>query len=229
MNSRTPSLRLSTLVQFIGALLLSHSLAFPLHSATLYKWVDESGAIRYSDTLPTEQAKKGFQQIAPDGRIIVTREAAKSREELQRERREKKQREEEMRIKAEELARAVALKEHTDNVLLMTFTDETEIIEAKNERLAVIDSVIQLLHKNIATEQNKLKAEEQIAKQQYTDQNKPIPGGQAQKIEYFIEKVLSKQHLLELKLEERERVKQQYISDLMRFRELKKQKAQDAN
>ena len=195
-------------------------LASSAYCAPLYKWVDEDGSIRYSDNLPSSQTQKRFQTLSPEGRLLSTKEAPKSPAELQRERDEKKRIEDEARIKAEVEARLVAAQEHHDNVLLMTFTDEKEIIEAQNERLAVIDSVIQLLGKNITTEQEKLQREERIAKQTYTDKNIEIPGGQAQKIEYFTEKLLSKQQSLDLKLQERDRVKQQYTTDLIRYREL---------
>ena len=199
-----------------------------LYAASLYKWVEEDGQIRYSDTLPSHQSNKRFQKIAPDGRVLITKEAAKSREELQRERDEKQRLELEMQIKAEKEAREVALQEHHDNVLLMTFTNEDEILEAQNERLAVIDSVINLLQKNIETEMGKLEAEEKTAKRRFTDKGLEIPGGQAQKIEYHTEKVLTKQQHLSLKMDERERVKQQYVTDLIRYRELKQKQKEKA-
>jgi len=116
------------------------------------------------------------------------------------------------------------LKEHHDNVLLMTFTNETEIVSAQNERIEVIDSVINLLRKNILLEQEKLEQQEKQVKQAYTDKGKEVPGGYAQKIEYSINKILSTQQQLDLKIKERDSVKQQYIEDLIRYRELIKLK-----
>lgn len=227
MISRTLPFRLTVPVQFIISLLISQLLVLPVYSAALYKWVDKDGNIRYSDKLPPDQSSKRFQTISPTGRVLSTREASKSPAQLRAERAEKKRLEEDARIKAEVEAKLSAEQAHHDNVLLMTFTNEKEILEAQDERLAVIDSVIKLLHKNILTEQEKLLKEENLAKKLYLNKNLPVPGGQAQKIEYFTEKVLSKQQLLNVKLEEREKVKQQYIQDLLRYRELlelKKQK-----
>jgi len=216
------------MIAITGGVLLCQLFAGGLYAASLYKWVEEDGQIRYSDTLPSHQSNKRFQKIAPDGRVLITKEAAKSREELQRERDEKQRLELEMQIKAEKEAREVALQEHHDNVLLMTFTNEDEILEAQNERLAVIDSVINLLQKNIETEMGKLEAEEKTAKRRFTDKGLEIPGGQAQKIEYHTEKVLTKQQHLSLKMDERERVKQQYVTDLIRYRELKQKQKEKA-
>lgn len=195
-------------------------------AAPLYKWSDDDGQIRYSDTLPVDRSKEGFQTITPEGRILTTKEKSKTPEEKRRERAAKAKQQEELKLQAEKEARLAAIKEHHDNVLLMTFTNEEEINIAQQERLAVIDSVISLLRKNIKTEQEKLKKEEDKAKRLYLDNNQEIPGGQAQKIEYFTEKVLTKQQHLSLKIAEREKVKQQYAMDLIRYRKLIKQKQQ---
>lgn len=195
-------------------------ISFPVSSSSLYKWIDENGEVRYSDNLPSDQTKKGFQTITPDGRVLTIKEKAKPPQQIREERAAKKRLAEESRIQAEVNARLSAMQEHHDNVLLMTFTNENEILEAENERLAVIDSVIQLLKKNVITEQEKLKVEEDRAKRLYRDKNIPVPGGQAQKIEYFTDKVLSKQQHLSQKIAERKKVKQQYVKDLIRYREL---------
>ncbi len=189
-------------------------------AGTLYKWIDENGKIRYSDTLPAKQAKKSFQTIAPDGTVISTKEESKSPAETKQERAEKRRQAEKEKRIAEKKAEEEAIRQHHDNVLLMTFTDEKEIILAQDERLSVIDSVISLLKKNIITEQGKLDSEKNKAQKSYLDKNLPVPGGLAQKIEYFTEKVTTKIQHLKLKLIEREKVQQQYTKDLNRFREL---------
>lgn len=192
----------------------------PTTHAELFKWVDEDGVIRYSDHLPVDQATKRHQTLSTDGRVVGIKEAAIPPEQRARERAEKKRLEKEARLNAESAARQKALKDHHDNVLLMTFTNEEEIIEAQNERIDVIDSVINLLRKNIKSEQKKLEALEIKAQQTYTDHDREIPGGLAQNIEYFGEKILGIQQQLGLKLDERDRVKQQYANDLVRYRTL---------
>ncbi len=202
----------------IPTLLLLMAKYQPAPAASLYKWIDENGEIRYSDQLPADQSRKRHQKLTSDGRIVETTEAAKSAEQLALEKEEKKrQEEEEKRLKQEK-----AIKDHHDNVLLMTFSNETEILEAQNERLDVIDSVIKLLRKNIANEQEKLTQQEKRANQLYTQKGQDVPGGMAQNIEYSVEKILGIQRQLGLKLEERGKIKQQYVNDLLRYRELTK-------
>ena len=227
MISRVASVKPASILCYSYCFIFSLFLAMPAYSAQLYKWVDDDGVIRYSDSLPTVQSKKKFQVVTPDGRVLSTQEAAQSPEQIREERAAKNRVADEMRIKAEVDARLAARQEHHDNVLLMTFTNENEILAAQDERLSVIDSVIKLLKRNIETEQGKLLVEEKRAKTLYLDKNRTIPGGQAQKIEYFTEKVLNKQQHLSLKFKERAKIKQQYVQDLIRYRELtalKKQK-----
>ncbi len=227
MISRVLSVRPTSILYCSYCLILSQLLAIPAYSAQLYRWIDEDGLIRYSDNISSVQSKKAFQIVTPDGRVISTQQAAKSPEQAREERATKNRQAEEMKIKAEVDARLASMQAHHDNVLLMTFTNEGEILVAQEERLSIIDSVIKLLKKNIQTEQGKLLVEEKRAKSLYLDKNLTIPGGQAQKIEYFTEKILAKQQQLGLKIDERGKVKQQYIKDLIRYRELtslKKQK-----
>ncbi len=190
-------------------------------AAKLYKYVDEDGNIRYSDRLTVEQSKQRHQTLTPDGRVIETKEKPLS----DAERAEIEQQKERERIEAEKQARIKAEKEHYDRVLMMTFNSEDEILEAQQERIDVIDSVIQLLNKNIKIEQDKLQELEQRAQTQFISKDKAVPGGLAQNIEYFHEKILNKQKQLELKIEEKSRIKQQYAKDLLRYRELSGQQS----
>ncbi len=211
--------RLSTLTLYFGLLV-----QFPSYSAGLYKWIDEDGTIRYSDTLSAQQKRKKFQTLSGEGRILKTKEAEKTAAQKKQERAEAKRLKKEADLLAKNEEKQRKLKEHHDNVLLMTFTNETEIVSAQNERIDVIDSVINLLRKNMLLEQEKLEQQENQVKQAYTDKGKEVPGGYAQKIEYSINKILSTQQQLDLKIKERDSVNQQYIEDLIRYRELIKLK-----
>ena len=203
------------------------SMPFAAWSAKLYKWIDENGNIRYSDRLPADQSKKRFQTLAPDGRVLQTKEEAKSPEQLRQEREEKQRQEEEARRIEAEKRRIQAEKDHHDRVLMMTFTSEDEIVEAQNERLEVIDSVIRLLQRDIKQEEDKLERLHQSAQRNYLDKGREVPGGLAQNIEYSSDKILSKQRQLQLKFDERERIKEQYANDLVRYRELSQQQKND--
>jgi hypothetical protein len=194
-------------------------------AAALYKWIDEDGQIRYSDRLPAAQVKKKHQQLNSQGVVVGTTEAAKSEEELAAEAEAKRKAEEQ----AAEDARLKQIQYEKDQVLLLTFSSEKEMELARDDRLEVLDSVIRLITKSITSTQETLAELETSADQNYTSKGKDIPGGLAQKIEHFSRKIESRTDQLLLKVEEKDRINQQFELDLARFRELKSQSSSAHN
>lgn len=196
-----------------------------IEAAALYKWIDEDGQIRYSDRLPAAQVKKKHQQLNSQGVVVGTTEAAKSEEELAAEAEAKRKAEEQ----AAEEARLKQIQYEKDQVLLLTFSSEKEMELARDDRLEVLDSVIRLITKSITSTQETLAELETSADQNYTSKGKDIPGGLAQKIEHFSRKIESRTDQLLLKVEEKDRINQQFELDLARFRELKSQSSSAHN
>ena len=186
-------------------------------AATLYNWIDENGQIRYSDRLPPKQAKKKHQQLNRQGVVISTTEEARSEEELAAEAEAKRKQEE----ADAETARLKEIQDKKDQVLLLTFSSEEELGLARDNRIDVLDSVIRLINKSIATSQEKLDRLEASAATNFTSQGKEIPGGMAQKIEEFTRKIENRSAQLEQKMTEKEKINEQYELDLARYRELK--------
>ena len=186
-------------------------------AGALYKWVDEDGNIRYSDQLPPAQSGKKHQKLNASGVVVTTREAAKSDEELAAEAEAQRIAEE----KAAEEARLKKIQDHQDQVLLMTFSSEEELQLARENRLAVLNSVIQLINSSIETTQQKLFELQDSADRNFLSQGKEVPGGLAQKIEFFTRKVETRTQQLELKLGEKAKINEKYDTDLARYRELK--------
>ena len=202
-------------------------LAAPARSATLYKWVDEKGEVRYSDQLPAGQAGKGFEKLTTEGFVVEKKAPEMTPEEKRRARIEARIRAIEEKRRAEEEARKRAEQEHQDTVLMMTYSNEDEIREAKDERLEVVAAVIKLLKRNIEDEQQKLESLKKEAREKYSDKGQEVPGGLAQKIEYSSDKILSKQTQLLLKYDELDRINEQFVKDLTRYRELKQQQLEE--
>lgn len=186
-------------------------------AGALYKWIDENGQIRYSDRLPPSQVKKKHQQLNSQGVVLTTKEAAKTDEELAAEA-------EAARKLEEENARLAKIKEaqdKKDRVLLLTFSSEEELGIARDNRLDVLDSVIQLIKKSINTTQQQLDELRGNADARYLSKGKEVPGGLAQKIEHFTRKLENRNAQLASKLAEQDKINQQYEKDVARFRELK--------
>ena len=206
------------------ALLLTAALCLaqgPAAAAALYKWIDEDGNVRYSDRLPAAQSKKKHHQMNKQGLVVSTTEEARTEEELAAEAEAKRKKEAE----DAEAARLREIQYKKDQVLLLTFSSEEELGIARNNRIDVIDSVIRLINKSIASTQEKLDQLQTHAEATFTSQGKEVPGGLAQKIEHFTRKIDNRYAQLALKIEEKNKINQQYELDLARFRELKTDEA----
>ncbi len=190
--------------------------ATPAGAAKLYKWVDENGNIRYSDQIPPNQVKHGHTELNSQGVVMSKQEKAKTEAELAAE--AKARREEEAR--AAEAARLKRVQDQKDQVLLMTFSSEEELELARQDRIEVLESVIQLIHNSIESTQEKLGELQKSADANYLSQGKEVPGGLAQKIEHFERKIETRNVQLEQKLAEKAKINKKYQLDLARFREL---------
>lgn len=191
-------------------------------AATLYKWVDENGEIRYSDRIPPGQVKYKRQMLNEHGVVIETREAAKTAEELEADKEAKRIREAELaeqrRLKAEQAKH--------DRVLLLTFSSEEEMMSVRDNRIEVIDSVIRLIESSILSTEERLINLENNADDLYISKGKEVPGGLAQNIEFFTRKIINRKEQLRLKEEEKKKIDQQFDDDLNRYRWLKSQAKQ---
>lgn len=204
----------------IGA--ITYAISTSVCAVNLYKWVDENGDIRYSDRLPPGQVKYKREMLNEHGIVIETREAAKTREELEVEKEARRIREAEMA----EQRRLIEEQNKHDRVLLLTFSSEEEMISVRDNRIEVIDSVIRLIESSIlATEKRLIKLENE-ADEKYVLKGKEIPGGLAQNIEFFTNKLENRQQQLLLKQEERRKIDQQFDEDLDRYRFLKSEAKQ---
>jgi hypothetical protein len=186
-------------------------------AGALYKWVDENGAVRYSDQLPPEQSAKGHQQLNSQGLVLTTKEAAKTTGETAVEAEalrkiEKQQREE---------ARLQAIQDQQDRVLLLTFSSGEEIEHARENRIEVLDSVIRLIQNSIEGTQSQLDELTNHAHMAYTSKDKEVPGGLAQKIEHFQRKIESRSAQLESKKADKAKIGEKYNQDLERFQLLR--------
>jgi hypothetical protein len=207
-STRLPDLLLAMLLCAVSSASMAGS---------LYKWVDEDGAVRYSDQLPPDQSRKKHQQLNSQGVVLSTKDAARSTEEIAIEAESKRKLEEQQR----EEARIKSIQDKKDRVLLLSFSSEEELELARNNRMQVIDSVIHLITNSIETTQGKLDKLSNRAEQAYISKGQDVPGGLAQKIEHFERKVESRDAQLKLKAAEKEKIRLKYDFDLERFRLLK--------
>jgi hypothetical protein len=115
----------------------------------LYRWVDEAGAVHYTDTLPPTQAGRGFDEIDDRGVVVGTTDPAKTPEEIRRDAEVQKSRDAVDRAKKQ---RVVA-----DRALLQAYRSVDEMVTARDGRIAPVDAMIQVLRSNIRRQQDSLR------------------------------------------------------------------------
>lgn len=202
----------------IGILLCAGSAS--VSAATLYKWIDQNGEVRYSDQLPPEQIRLKHQRLNNQGVVVGTKEAAKTSEQLAAEAEAR----EALEAQQAEDKRLKDIQDKKDRVLLLTFSSEDEMGAVHANRIDVIDSVISLISKSIASNEVRLIGLEDAADLNYISKGKEVPGGLAQNIEHFTRKIANRKEQLRLKELEKYQLNEQFDADLARYRLLKSTK-----
>lgn len=180
-------------------------------AAALYKWTDDNGDVRYTDQPPT---KKAYEAFNSNGVVIESADAPKTEKELA----DEKKANEVAQKKLEEEKRIKKIQDAKDRVLLMTFSSEEELGLVRDNRIEVIDSVIRLIEKSIETTKERLARLETNADTLYLSKGLDVPGGLAQNIEHFSNKLDNRRDQQLLKQFEKDKINQQFVQDLERYR-----------
>ena len=133
-DSSGQSRAISRLMIAVAAALLVSTPA--LHAGKLYKWIDESGQVRYGDRVPPEYAKRRNETLNSQGIVVETKAAQKTKEQLAEEQRVAALQAAEERRKSEQARK--------DRILLDTFTNEDEMILTRDGKLEAIEAVIRV-------------------------------------------------------------------------------------
>lgn len=183
------------------------------NAAKLYKWVDEEGNVYFSDKKPPEHAKAAHSELDKQGMEVKRVEAAKTPEEMEKERELKRLRAEQERLIKEQEAK--------DRVLLRTFRTEDDILMARNGKLAAIDVIIQVARSNIRRMKIKL-GEMQNNAANLERQGKPFPKNLLKNIEGTRNQLKDGYRSIIKEEQKKEQIWEKYAQDVARFRSLKK-------
>ncbi|WP_347257958.1 DUF4124 domain-containing protein [Methylocaldum sp.] len=123
--------------------------------AATYRWVDEKGAVHYSDRVPPEEAKHRRSKLDAQGHEVEVLEGAKSPEQIEGENQLKQLRLDQERILAGQRDRDLAL--------LRTYRSEEEINLALQGKLNMLDSLIKVTEANKQRQQALLDGQEKRA------------------------------------------------------------------
>ena len=180
--------------------------------AKMYKWVDENGQMHFGDKIPEKYLVKEHQELNEQGVVVKTKEAAKTREELEEARREEAERK---KIEAEQKRQA-----QRDRVLLDTYTTERDLIVAPDSRLEAVDSQINL-SKTILTESDKNIASLEKQIERIKASKREVPKDLYNRLEIEKKQVEVQNSNMENHLKRRKEISEQFNDYIERFKELK--------
>jgi len=204
--SITPHHILSSLI--ILPLLISTSTVF---AERTFRWVDEDGQVHYSDRVPPQHSKQERREINEQGRTLKIYEAPKTPE----------QKAEEQRLAIIEAARKKIAEKRLrhDRTLLATYSSDADMVQARDGRVASVESLIQLTHRRIKSMQKRLlKLTDEAA--EYERSGKKLPVGLQKQIANNRQQITQNENFVKDKGREIEDIRLQFDADINRFNEL---------
>jgi chromosome segregation ATPase len=145
---------LKSVIALLSSLLIAGSLIETARAET-FRWVDDKGAVHYSDQVPPEQAKTRRSKLNARGFEVETVEAPKTREQIEQEQLLKQLRAQQEKVLNEQ-------REH-DQALMRTYRSTDEILTALKIKLDSLESNIRLTQANIDRDAQTLAGHEQRA------------------------------------------------------------------
>lgn len=183
--------------------------------AGLNKWVDEKGQVHYGDRVPSKYLNQQRETLNEQGVVVKQHEAAKTDEELAKEKALQKQHaaaEKERMI----AARKAALR---DRVLLETFTTEADLVHAREARVEAVDTQILLTETIIKDQEKKLEnLKKRIAS---IEKSGRVVPENLHKEQVSVSRQLETHYkFVESKNEEKQNIIEKFDDDIKRFKEL---------
>jgi hypothetical protein len=154
-------------------------LASTAADASLFRWVDESGKVHFSDRVPPSIAQKGHTSLNKHG---VESEVVSSSAELKR---QQEVHEKKKDIESEMTAKMVAEKEQKrkDDMLLSTYESRGEVIRAFNSKLSLLDQSVEISsarEENLVEKLKRLNKKHKASKDEMTKMTLSLQIGNAE-------------------------------------------------
>jgi len=186
--------------------------AVSTHAGKLYKWIDDTGQIRYGDRIPPQYAKKKNETLNTQGIVVETKDAAKTPQQIEEEKRQAALEAEQERIRIE-----VARK---DSILLDTFTNEDEMIMTRDGKIDAIEAIIRVTNDRIEKNKQRL-ADLKLRAANMERSGKAVPKQLLREIADTRNQIQSNTGYIANRVVEQQRISEIFEADIKRFRELK--------
>lgn len=189
-----------------------------------YRYKDTDGHQVISSTLPPDAADLGYEIISPRGNVIKTILPAKSKEEIAADQKA-------LEVKRQADLKVIEDKKHEelqakkDDILLKSFSNEEDIVRSRDEKIASIQVLEQIMHENMTRLNNQLKS----AKETKTSLEKAghvVPESLKKTITDSERQIKDNEAFLQRKKVEIENIQTKYQGLITRFHEINKNQAQ---
>ena len=179
-------------------------------SARMKCWTNSEGIKECGDKIPPEYTQQGYQELSKGGIIIEEKERIKTKEEL-----EKAKKEAAIIAREEEKERN---KKIHDKMLLETFTSIEEIKTTRDQKIEAVESTIKVTQKRIIKLQYLLDDElnQNSLDKQIDGEDKKFNNAESLK-----EQISDNKKFIKNKIDEQEKIKKTYIEYISRFKKLK--------
>lgn len=181
-------------------------------SAKTYRWVDENGRVHYGDHIPSRYAQQQVQTLNERGVVVNEKNAPKSAEQLAA---EQAQREAEAEAK-----RRQQEQQRYDQFLLSTYSTQDQILQRRDEQLAILDARIASGEKSVAESRSTLSSLKS-REENLVSKDKKVPEKLRKQILEFETVVRTSNAALDAMRQERAKVNGEFERDLQRFLQLK--------
>jgi hypothetical protein len=177
----------------------------------IFKWVDENGEIQYGDRVPPQYASKERSVIDDQGRTVKVYEAPKSPEEKAEAQALMKQKAESKKLNQQQAVR--------DHSLLSTYSSEEDMLQARDGKVASVETLIQLTNSRLESMQKRLNELTNDAAE-FERSGKKLPDGLVNQMKNIKEQIQHNEGFLKAKQDEKEEIASKFDEDIKRYREL---------
>jgi len=192
-----------------GSILMACSGAWGAGGTRAYRWVDKDGVVHFGDTVPPEYSEQAHQELNQQGVPVRDFPRQLSPEEAQA---------------ARQAAADDAKRQQHDSFLLNTYTKVGDIEQLRDERIALINSQMELARGSIANTDQRLTALENRMRafRPYSDSAvaRRVPDQLAEEAV----RALAERRSMNTQLQQREQEKAEQLanfqSDIARYKEL---------
>jgi hypothetical protein len=176
-----------------------------------YKWIDADGNVQYSNRLPPEAVRSERQEINEQGRVVRVYKAPPTAEE-----RAEAERLAELEAKKKERAEKRAIH---DRSLLATYSSKDDMLKAQDDKISMVQGLVQLTHSRIRAMQERLLALTEEAAS-YERSGKELPFTLQNQIKNLRDQITHNKEFALDKQAEIVEIRKQFTFDLKRYEEL---------